>query len=134
MSSNGQVIVEDRFLGGKSSGAVVADDDDNLQDVTATYSNGRMNLSFRRMRNTQDAQDLAFTDNTDECLNLLIPIQGGTFTEGSPNQLGYHAQTPVVTNKVCIRACDDGSTGDANVAVASLTTLIASMLMVSMTT
>ena len=47
-------------------------------------------------------QDLAFTDN--DCLHMLIPTNGGSFDEAAMT-LGYHGQTPTVTNKICIKAC-----------------------------
>ncbi|XP_038068000.1 uncharacterized protein LOC119737611 [Patiria miniata] len=107
------VVVEDRFLGGKSANTVVIDDTNNLEEVSASYDNGIMTVAFRRPRDTGDNQDVAFTDDPSGCLHLLIPTQGGTFTEGTPNMIGYHAQTPMVVPKVCIKACDEGpGTGD----------------------
>ena len=56
VKANGEVVVEDRFLGGKSVGAVVIDTTNNLEEVSASYNNGLMTIAFTRARDTKDMQ------------------------------------------------------------------------------
>ncbi|KAJ8040166.1 Serine-rich 25 kDa antigen protein [Holothuria leucospilota] len=97
--------VKDYFLGARSTSGVVEDDSQDITDTSVTYENGILQFSFKRKRNTEDAeQDMLFGDNN--CVFILQPLEGGQHNGGS---VQYHQSTPIASSsRVCFRACNGG--------------------------
>lgn len=98
---NGKPFLMDTWINGYSPPR--RDEQENIYNVTGRIQNGATILEFTRKRQTDDANDLSFTE--DHCLHLMFPILGGRFNSVN-NKMSKHEQTPIVTEtRVCIKSC-----------------------------
>ncbi|KAF2359756.1 DOMON domain [Trinorchestia longiramus] len=102
----GEGTIFDGWLVGYSG--VIMDRQQSIDDKSATQEDGILTLEFKKKRSNNDKEhDLSFTD--DQCLYLVYPVGGGSFSEKS-KRLSKHGSTPLFsTERVCIRSCSSGS-------------------------
>lgn len=101
VDSNGKFFLMDTWINGYSPPKL--DENQNLRNAAGRIQNGVTMLEFTRKRETNDPQDLSFTD--DNCLYLMFPVKGGGFNAVNKKTI-KHDQIPVVTdNRICIKSC-----------------------------
>ncbi|XP_033126438.1 uncharacterized protein LOC117124337 [Anneissia japonica] len=99
--NNGQGVIQDFFLGDKEN-MVLADDQQDISDLTVTYEDDTLILEFTKSGNTNDDKDIRLSG---ECVFLLMPDVGGPVVDGQPM---YHTQAPRSTpEKFCFTTCKD---------------------------
>ncbi|XP_071951273.1 uncharacterized protein [Antedon mediterranea] len=93
--------VQDFFLGDKGSN-VLADTQQDVEDMVAEYTNGVLSLEFTKNGMTSDDKDVRLSG---ECVFLLMPDVGGPVNDGQP---GFHTATPKSTQeKICFTPCEE---------------------------
>ncbi|KAJ8315042.1 hypothetical protein KUTeg_007192 [Tegillarca granosa] len=91
------VTLIDGWASGRSVPAT--DTVQDVQGVRGTIENGITTISFNRRRDTQDQNDIAFSQN--ECVHLIY-AKGGDYAVET-GRFGYHDTTPIVSSgKICI--------------------------------
>lgn len=77
----------------------------DLSKLEGKIEDGVTTLKFSRPRNTNDNQDVAFTD--DKGMYMIFPVRGGKFN-GVNKKLRKHEETPIPSSeRIFIRNCRD---------------------------
>lgn len=98
---NGRPFLMDTWITGYT--APKLDDNQNIYNISGRIQNGVTFLEFTRKRETNDKNDLSFTE--DKCLYLMFPVLGGRFNAVN-KKMSKHEQTPVITDsRICIKSC-----------------------------
>ena len=101
VESNGRFFIMDMWTTGYLNPIL-----ENNQDVSkqeGKIEDGITTMKFSRARNTNDNQDVAFTD--DKGLYMIFPVKGGSFN-GVNKKLRKHEETPISSSeRIFIKSC-----------------------------
>lgn len=101
VDQTGKAFLMDTWITGYTKPRL--DENQNIYNISGRTENGVTTLEFQRKRDTNDRDDLAFTE--DKCLYLMFPVVGGRFNAVN-KKMSKHEQTPVVTDsRICIKSC-----------------------------
>ena len=98
-----KLLIVSRWIGNRYTSP--QPDSDGVVDynnVSVTYTNGDLSMSFSRPRIPDSVtQDVDFSSG---CLYFIYPYSGGTYSSGSHQK---HDRTPTVsTQRICVDLCN----------------------------
>ena len=86
--------------------APVLEDKQHVDDMSGVLVDGVTTISFSGPRDTQDSQDVAFTDT--EARYMIFPVKGGKYN-GVNKRIRKHEEVPIVSSeRIFIKSCRTG--------------------------
>ena len=84
----------------------ILEDNQNIFDMSGVLVDGVTTISFSRPRDTQDSQDVGFTDT--EGRYMIFPVKGGKYN-GVNKRIKKHEEVPIVSSeRIFIKPCRTG--------------------------
>ena len=101
VESNGRFFLMDMWTTGYLNPILESSQD--LSNQEGKIEDDVITFKFSRPRNTNDNQDVAFTD--DKGLYMIFPVKGGRFN-GVNKKIRKHEETPVPSSeRIFIKSC-----------------------------